>query len=79
MPESHLEEFNTEKNSRWIFEECTHKNGASSREELILKISVEEKTGDREIGAIQLGEGQRRSMCLLSINQFANPGGILQL
>lgn len=54
-------------------------NGAGNREELILKIAVEEKTGDREIGTVQLGEGQRRSMCLLSINQSVNPGGILQL
>lgn len=45
----------------------------------MLKMFVEEKNGDREIGAIQLGEEQRRSMCLSSINQFANPGGILQL
>lgn len=28
---------------------------------------------------LQLAEGQSRSMCLLSINQFANPGGILHL
>lgn len=76
MLESHLEEFNTD---RWIFEECTHKNGGSSREELILKISAEDKNGGRETGATELGEGQRRSMCLLSINQFANPGGIVQL
>jgi len=40
---------------------------------------VEEKNGDEEIEAIQFGEGQRKSMCLLSINQFANPCGILQL
>lgn len=31
------------------------------------------------IEKLQLAERQGRSMCLLSINQFANPGGILHL
>lgn len=45
MLESHLEEFNTEKTLHESLKmSLTKKNSASSREELILKISVEEKS-----------------------------------